>query len=237
MGPVRSPSVTRVPHYVELADRLAARWAALAPGTLVESEHQLADEFGVNRLTAREAVRELERRMVVRRVMGRGTFTAYRLAYDVQLGGYASFHRNVAALGHQPSAEVVGHRWTGRGPTRRLVVERVSAVDGFVASFTTESFPADVGREVGDAVVVGGSVHEALLAAGFDPRRGSVNVAVEMPPSTAADHLGFSAHSMPTWHVQSRTIDARRGVEVHASDAWMRTDMFAVTVRLDADAD
>jgi DNA-binding GntR family transcriptional regulator len=226
-----------VPHYVELADQLAARWASLAPGTLVESEHQLADEFDVNRLTAREAVRELERRMIVRRVMGRGTFTAHRLAYEVRLGGYASFHRTVVALGHRPSAAVVDHRWVGRGATRHLVVDRVSAVDGFAAAFTTESFPVEIGRVVADAVVAGGSVHEALLAAGFDPRRGSVDVAVEMPPPSAAAHLGFSAHSMPTWHLQSRTIDGRDGRLIHSSDAWMRTDMFAVTVRLDTDAE
>ena len=225
--------MSKVPHYVELADRLAKRWAALAPGTMVESEHQLADEFGVNRLTAREAVRELERRMVVRRIMGRGTFTAHRLAYEVRLGGYASFHRNVTELGHRPSTTVVGHRWVGRGDQRRLVVERVSAVDGFVATFTTESFPEPVAGEVRSAVVAAGSIHEALVAAGYDPRRGSVEVGVSMPPGRVAEFLDFSSSVMPTWHLCSRTTDRRGGPVVHTSDAWMRTDMFAVTVRLD----
>jgi DNA-binding GntR family transcriptional regulator len=234
---VPSGTVTRLPHYVELADLLATRWAELDPGTMVESEHQLAEEFGVNRLTAREAVRELERRMVVRRIMGRGTFTAYRLDYDVRLGGYASFHRNVAERGHVPSTEVVAHGWRGRAPHRRLVIERVSSVDGFVAAATIEMFPAAVGRLVGEVVIAGGSIHDALVDAGHDPRRGSVDVAVAMPPAAVADRLGFSSTVMPTWHLESRTTDGRGGPVVHTSDSWMRTDMFAVTVRLDDDVD
>src|SRR5690606_28552614 len=93
-------SVARSAQYVEVADTLAARWTGLPPGSLVASEHQIADEFGINRLTAREALRELERRMVVRRERGRGTFTAFRLDYPVELGGVASFHRIVESHGH-----------------------------------------------------------------------------------------------------------------------------------------
>ncbi|MGA9277490.1 GntR family transcriptional regulator [Ilumatobacter sp.] len=227
--------MVRARQYVELANVLATRWSALAPGTMVESEHHLAEEFGVNRLTAREAVRELERRMVVRRIMGRGTFTAHRLAYEVRLGGYASFKRNVTALGFVPSTCVVDHRWQGRGSTRQLVVERVSTVDGFVASATTERFPAAIARLVGDDVVGGGSIHEELVQAGFDPRRGSVDVAVAMPPDEKTERLGFSSAVLPTWHLESRTTDGPDGPIVHTSDSWMRTDMFAVTVRLSAD--
>ncbi|MGB0115024.1 MAG: GntR family transcriptional regulator [Ilumatobacteraceae bacterium] len=228
--------MTRAPQYVELADVLARRWGALAPGTMVESEHQLAEEFGVNRLTAREAVRELERRMVVRRIMGRGTFTAHRLAYEVRLGGYASFERNVTELGHVPMTTVVGHGWQGRGERRRLVVERVSSVDGFAASSTTERFPVTVATVVGDVVTSGGSIHAALVDAGFDPRRGSVDVAVAMPPAAAIERLGFSSTVLPTWHLVSETTDGPGGPVIHSSDAWMRTDVFAVTVRLAADA-
>ncbi len=219
--------------YIELADRLAARWSTLGPGTLVESEHRLAEEFGVNRLTAREAVRELERRMVVRRVMGRGTFTAHRLDYVVRLGGIASFHRNVEALGHTAETTVVSSSWTGRGERRRLCVERISYVDGFVASSATDSFPQHVGELLEERVADGSSIHDALSALGFDARRRSVQVAVEMPPSAVAAQLEFSSSVMPTWHLLSETVDLPSDRLVHQSDTWMRTDMFAVTVRLE----
>lgn len=224
--------MARSPQYVELADALADRWAGLAPGTMVESEHQLAGEFGVHRLTAREAVRELERRLVVRRIMGRGTFVAHRLDYEVRLGGVPSFHHIVAAQGHEPSVRVVHCEWRGRGPRRTFVVERVSSVDGFVAATTTETFPAPVGRAIEAEVAAGGSIRDALVEAGFDPRRGAVKVAIEMPPAVIADRLEFSSNPLLTWHLESETLDGPTGPVVHTSSSWMRPDVFAVTVRL-----
>mgnify|MGYP001816330562 CR=1 FL=1 len=225
--------MARPAQYIELADRLEERWSALAPGTLVESEHQLAAEFGVNRLTAREAVREMERRMAVRRVMGRGTFTAFRVDYRIRLGEVASFHRTVAEVGHEPSVEVTRRRWLGRAATRRLVIDRIGLVDGFVATAVTETFPSEVGQLVGDAVGAGGSVHEALEAAGHVPRRRSVLVAMEIPEPPLAEALGYGPAVPPTWRVQSVTVDRESGAEIHRSDSWMRTDMFAVAVELD----
>jgi DNA-binding GntR family transcriptional regulator len=222
--------VSRSPQYVELADRLAQRWGDLVPGTLVESEHQLAAEFGVNRLTAREAVRELERRMVVRRVMGRGTFVAHRLDYVIRIGGIASFHRNVEAAGHRPTTVIVDRRWVGRGTSRALTFTRVSYVDGLVAASSVDSFPADIGRLVDDAIVDGASIHQTLASLGYIPRRRSVRVAMAIPPPAHASALDFSSSVMPSWHVVSETVDQPAGVVVHESDAWMRTDMFEVTV-------
>ncbi len=222
--------MSRTPQYRELADQLEQRWTRLAPGTLVDSEHQIADEFAVNRLTAREAVRELERRMVVRRVMGRGTFSAHRLDYVVRLGGVASFHRNVEAAGHHAETIVSGRRWLGRGPTRRLEITRVSTVDGFVASSGTEWFPAEVGRLVDDHIADGSSVHDALSSLGLIPRRHSVRVAMAMPPTEHAQALDFSSSVLPSWNLVSETIDLATSDVIHGSNTWMRSDMFAVTV-------
>lgn len=230
---LRLASVSRRPQYLELADELAERWSRLPPGSLVDSEHQLATEFDVNRLTAREAVRDLERRMVVRRVMGRGTFTAHRLDYQVHLGGVASFHRNVEALGHRPSTRVVEKTWVGRGAARELRVQRVSRVDDLVASVAVDVFPRHVGEVLDERLVDDASIHDELSAMGFVPRRRSVTVTVAVPPEPMAEHLDFSASPLPSWRLVSETVDAHTGDGVHRSDSWMRTDMFAVTVRLD----
>lgn len=218
--------------YLDVADRLAERWSALEPGTLVESEHQLAEEFGVNRLTAREAVRELERRMVVRRVMGAGTFTAYRLDYRISIGGAASFHRNMLAIGHEPGVVVHELAWEGRGASRRLRVERVSSVDGFVATSATDWFVRSVGERIEGRLSDAGSMHAAMLEIGLEPRRRSVQVVVETPPPDVAARLDFSAAPLPTWRVRSVTMNALDDTDVHESDTWMRTDMFALTIEL-----
>lgn len=232
MAAPSNASSARSPRYVELADRLQERWASLPPGRLVESEHQLAAEFGVNRLTAREAVRELERRMVVRRVMGRGTFTAYRLEYEVQLGGVASFRRSILDLGHEPETTVVDVHRRGRGEGREVVVERVSSVDGFRAVASTDSFPVRIAERFESGVVDNASLHSLMEDTGLQPRRSEVRVSVEMPAEPYAGRLEFSAAAAPTWRVRSTTVDLPTGDVVHRSEAWMRTDMFAVSVIL-----
>lgn len=214
--------------YLEIADELAERYRALAPGTLVDSEYQLADEFAINRLTAREVLRELERRLIVRREVGRGTFTSFRIEYLVELGGIASFHRNVEAAGH-----TVANLSTDLGRDGdELVVRRVSAVDGFVANVGDDHFPAPVGDRIAGLVAGGGSIHLALEALGYTPRRQSVHVSVAVPPAPIGTLLGFSGSPPPTWRLRSVTVDAGSGLVVDRSDGWLRTDMFDLHVRL-----
>ena len=66
------------PIYMQLADIVAGMIEA---GTLVvdrpiPAESRLAEEYGVARLTARRAVRELRERGLVYTVQGKGTFVA-----------------------------------------------------------------------------------------------------------------------------------------------------------------
>lgn len=64
------------PVYVQVADIIAARIAAgeLQPNRPIPSEAQMAQEFGIAKLTARRAARELRDRGLVVTVPGRGTF-------------------------------------------------------------------------------------------------------------------------------------------------------------------
>lgn len=68
------------PLYVQLADAIAAQIdsGALAPDHPIPSEVRLAEEYGVARLTARRAVRELRERDLVVTVQGKGTFVVER---------------------------------------------------------------------------------------------------------------------------------------------------------------
>jgi DNA-binding GntR family transcriptional regulator len=75
-----------MPAYLALADRLEADLAGLSPGARVSSEHELAARHQVSRLTARAALQELERRYVVERTQGLGTFVARRITYRIGPG-------------------------------------------------------------------------------------------------------------------------------------------------------
>lgn len=70
--------------YQQLADIVAGMIEAgtLAVDRPIPAESRLADEYGVARLTARRAVRELRERGLVYTVQGKGTFVAAAPSVD-----------------------------------------------------------------------------------------------------------------------------------------------------------
>lgn len=228
-------SNSETPRYQLIADDLERSWARLAPNTLVESEMQLAERFEVNRQTAREVLRELERRTAVRRIVGRGTFTALKLAYPIERGRPPSVRRIVAAAGYAHELVSSAVRWRGAtGSTaRELVSSRVISVEHLVASAATDRFVEWVGERVADDVRSGASIFDALEGLGVRPWRRRVTVTMGLPDRRTGERLGFVGASPPTWHVRSETIDADSGELLHRSATWMRGDVFDVRVELD----
>lgn len=72
----------------------------LAPGART-SEQELTAEFGVSRITIRQALDELQRQGRVVRVPGKGTFVAQRPKLEPQ-SALTSFSENMEALGRRP---------------------------------------------------------------------------------------------------------------------------------------
>jgi GntR family histidine utilization transcriptional repressor len=86
-----------------LKDGLAAgRWP---PGALMPSEAELVAQFGVSRMTASRAIRELQAEGLVTRTQGVGTFAAelHRVASTLTL---RDLHEEIAERGHQHHAVV-----------------------------------------------------------------------------------------------------------------------------------
>ncbi|WP_199335754.1 GntR family transcriptional regulator [Streptomyces sp. GMR22] len=96
-------SATRYP---EIAERLSAELAQCAHGTRVAGEAEIARRFGVGRAAARAAVQELERRFVVRRTQGSGTFVNRRIDYVISRSVPPSWSATIAAACATPRALV-----------------------------------------------------------------------------------------------------------------------------------
>ena len=103
------------PLHVAIAEQLAAAIASgqLAPGTRLPPERHLAESLGVSRMTVRQALGELERDGLLRRVVGRagGTFVLERgrrpRMPTAAAGLSAELRRQGGASGVEPiSAEV-----------------------------------------------------------------------------------------------------------------------------------
>jgi DNA-binding GntR family transcriptional regulator len=225
--------------YREIAETLAVEIAALPPGSRLEGEHAIAARFGVGRSAARAALQELERRLLVRRVKGRGTFTAQRVDYTISAQRPPSWSETLRAVGARPRTVVrrcepvglpehVAARIERPVGSPAYVLNRRSFTDDLPASWGAEWIPADLVPELPAAVRVEESLHTILRQmAGVDPVRGWVRASMEVAQGEVADELGLDVGSA-VWFVESLNRDGAEGPPVCLTQRWIRADAIRV---------
>jgi GntR family transcriptional regulator len=77
----------------------------LRPGDMLPSERQLCADYGVSRITVREALGQLVSEGLLVRTQGKGTFVAHRPARSRL--HIASFHEDMRRMGLEPSTVVL----------------------------------------------------------------------------------------------------------------------------------
>jgi GntR family histidine utilization transcriptional repressor len=125
------------PHYLRIKEKIMALIAEgqLKPGDRVYSESELVSAFGVSRMTANRALRELMFEGVLTRSAGLGTFVASQ-RQDVDLLQIKNIADEIASRGHRHTAQV-------------LVADRIEA-DAKVA----QSLDLEPGIEVMHTLIV-----------------------------------------------------------------------------------
>ncbi len=81
----------------------------LAPGDALPAEQELQALFGVSRATVRQAQGQLERRRIVERHQGRGTFLAIP-TMELSLPQLTGFSEQVRARGMRPTSRLADYR-------------------------------------------------------------------------------------------------------------------------------
>lgn len=74
----------------------------LKHGDKIESEMEIQKRFGVSRITARQAILDLEKEGMVNRGRGRGTFVIWKPAIKEKLSGIRSFSHEMELHGRVP---------------------------------------------------------------------------------------------------------------------------------------
>lgn len=234
--------------YLELADRLADELFGRPSGWRVPSEHEISARFAVGRAAARATLQELERRLLVRRVQGLGTFVNRRIDYAISHDRRPSWHHTVAAAGARPRTVVRAiERWPlpdapaallglPAGTRARMLV-RQSYIDDRLASWTCEWLPDDLVADLDLAMHAVDSLDEVLRqVARVEPVRAWCRVSLDVPPSAVLVELQIESCT-PLWLVESLSRDATSGRPLMCSSAWMRADAVRVVVELGSMAD
>lgn len=96
------------PLYEQLTDTVAEKIGVeLAPGDLLPSEREMCERYGISRTTVRQAMAELERRGLVVRRHGKGTFVADRSADVTNLSQAYSFTQQMREAAREPRTDVL----------------------------------------------------------------------------------------------------------------------------------
>lgn len=236
-------SMVTMMSYLSLSQRLEQELATAAPGDLVASENELARLHKVSRLTARAALQELERRHLVRRVQGRGTFVVHRLDYKITTDGPASFTEIVRAAGGNPatSTDEVIQRPPTAAERRSLDLADGDAVielrrrrwlDGDLAGVIDSVLPGKLMPGLAERLGADGSLHAALAGA-YDlaPRRTWFRCEIEAAPRDVAERLELRGRP-DLFHAQGRLESSRLGLPLEINNWWLRTDLFNVVIEI-----
>lgn len=218
-----------------IADAMRADIAAgrFAPGQRLPNEQLLAERFGVNRHTLRQAMQALMREGFVQVRHGAGTFVR-ELVLDYALQRRTRLTENLADAGERAARELLEHReaeaatWAKdlRVPARSpvIVLTTRASVRGRPVGLSVGAYPLPRFAGLAERVAERGSITQALQALGVrDYTRAKSIVSARLPTALEADRLARSA-SQPVLVVSSVDIDAqgtpiRSGVTLFAADA------------------
>ncbi|HEV2656765.1 MAG TPA: GntR family transcriptional regulator [Ktedonobacteraceae bacterium] len=97
-----------VPRYYQLREimREHVRSGEWKPNDLIPSERELSEQYGISRMTTRQAITDLVNEGLFYREQGKGTFVSNRKITQ-QLLHLTSFTEDIRARGQRPSAKVL----------------------------------------------------------------------------------------------------------------------------------
>ena len=130
----------------------------LTIGDQLPTEDSLIARFGVSRITVRRAIQNLVSRGLVEIRRGKGTFVAApRIMHDLkELSGFVE---DMQALGHRPTARVIGKEIVTANVTvarqlaltrgeRVVRIRRVRLADGIPLSFDETFLTLEIGKKI-----------------------------------------------------------------------------------------
>jgi GntR family transcriptional regulator len=206
------------------------------------SESDLSAEFGVSRVTVRQALDELHFKGLIYREKGRGSFARANRIEGVT--GFGSFTAEVEATGARPSSILAGFSKVADLPEAMLGhladppapgegfyrLSRIRCLDGKPVAFEESYLPAALYPGLTKAMIGKGSLYAAMREHwGLDPAWADAAIEPGIADAELAAHLkiDLGAPVVIAWRVtsseQDQVLEFVRSV--------YRGDGFALTIR------
>lgn len=226
--------MARVPAYERIRDALRIEIEHLAPGARLQSETDLAERFGVTRVTVRNAVDGLITDGLVRREHGRGTFVQDGSARVRRLARLTSFSQDLAEQGlvvdttvliqtEQPASVEVARALDISVGDAVVHIARLRSTDGEPVAFQQAWVPASICPSLAIEPLGKRSLYDTMEHRyGVRLRRAEQWISAAAATGLQAAHLGVRAGS-PLLHTRRITFD-ESGRQVEFALSWMRSE-------------
>jgi len=218
----RSPEA----RYQEIERWLRRRVLSSAPGDALPSESELAAQFGVSRMTARQAVQNLAAEGLVQRRRGAGTFVTPRPIHRHE-GSLMSFTEDMRRRGMKASSRLLeaGLRPASTADlealrladgARVVAISRLRLADGVPLAIEHAALPSECAGVLADDLETG-SLHDSMVARGYVPSvsrawirarvaSGSIAKLLQIPPRSALlveRRIIYDPDGLPLEHTES----------------------------------
>lgn len=232
------------PQYRQIERSLRERISMLRPGERVPSDAELCAEFGVSRMTARNAMQRLAEDGLIRREPGRGSFVATPPAHR-RANRLMTFSQEMARAGRIPSSRVLTRvirpstiseaASLDIAPSEPIVhLRRLRQADGQPVALESSILIGASADEVMAADLAHGSLHAALGRAGLTPRRGDGTISAAAASPEDARLLAMRVGDPLL--VERRVIVDAGGRRIEATETRYAADRYRLLVQFDVEA-
>lgn len=234
---------TSQPRYRRIEQTLRERIATLQPGERLPSDAELCAEFGVSRMTARNAMQRLAEDGLIARTPGLGSFVAEPPAYR-RANRLMTFTQEMLRAGRVPSSRILARAVRpattaeamnlgigGREPIVEL--RRLRLADDRPIALESTILIGACAEAVMSADLGAGSLHETLGRAGIVMRRGTGTISAAAATTDDAELLAMRIGDPLL--VERRVIMDGHGRRIESTESRYPADRYGLVVHFDVE--